>query len=124
MALRHAIFVKCSEHCDDPHMVDIFFGLAYGLMPFCVTEDTNQGTLYFRRSFGPTEKDKVCPFVFVRLFFLSRFTGAAHRGGQRGVVGASGRAMVQRRRGIADVDGSFANHGPPTARCLVHRTEG
>lgn len=69
MALRHAIFVKCSEHCDDPHMVDIFFGLAYGLMPFWVTEDTNQGTLYFRRSFGPTEKDKVCPFVFVRLFF-------------------------------------------------------
>ncbi len=70
MALRHAIFVKCYEHCDDPHMADIFFGLAHGLMPFCVTEDINQGTLYFRRSFGPTEKDKVCFFFRSYLFFF------------------------------------------------------
>lgn len=70
MALRHAIFIKCSEHCEDPHMVDIFFGLAYGMMPFCVTEDVNQGTLYFRRSFGPAEKDKV---LSIRIYFFSHF---------------------------------------------------
>lgn len=39
-------------------MADIFFGLAYGLLPFCVTEDTGPGILHFRRSYGPTEKDK------------------------------------------------------------------
>jgi hypothetical protein len=58
MSLQYSVFLDCSDRCDDPHMADVFFGLAYGLMPFCVTEDATGGTLHFRRSFGPTEKDK------------------------------------------------------------------
>jgi hypothetical protein len=58
MSLLYSVFLDCSDRCDDPHMADVFFGLAYGLMPFCVTEDVTGGSLHFRRSFGPTEKDK------------------------------------------------------------------
>lgn len=58
MSLRHGVFLECAKRCDDPYVADVFFGLAYGLMPFCVTEDPSTGVLHFRRSYGPTEKDK------------------------------------------------------------------
>lgn len=58
MTLRYPVFLECADQCADPVDADVFFGLAYGLMPFCVTDDANQGILLFRRAFGPAEKDK------------------------------------------------------------------
>jgi hypothetical protein len=58
MSLRYPVFLECVDLCVDPVDEDLFFGLAYGLMPFSVTDDINQGVLLFRRSFGVTDKDK------------------------------------------------------------------
>lgn len=58
MTSTHDVFFECAERCTDPHMADVFFGLAYGLLPFCVSTETGPEILYFRRSFAPGEKDK------------------------------------------------------------------
>ena len=71
MALRHHVFVECSRECADVHNRDVFLAMAYGLYPMCVAEDPadsfsggrrsrpGTGILLFRRSLGPTEKDRV-----------------------------------------------------------------
>jgi hypothetical protein len=58
MSVPHLIFVHCADACTDPHLRDVFMGLAYGMHPFCVQADAGLKSLVFRRSHAPTEKDR------------------------------------------------------------------
>lgn len=62
MSLCHAVFAQCAadaeEDRDDPLVVELFLGLAYGLYPMCVTVDDEHQQLLFRRSLSADEKDK------------------------------------------------------------------
>ena len=74
MSLRHSIFARCADLETDGYLQEMYMhgelpcnimigrfplpSLAYGMYPFCVSEDTNTQSLIFRRSIGVGEKDK------------------------------------------------------------------
>lgn len=58
MAVRHPVLVDAATLCQDAYMHDVLFGLAYGMYPMCVCEGGTPDTVLFRRSVGPTEKDR------------------------------------------------------------------
>lgn len=56
--IRHLVFADCAALVNDIHMKQIFMGMAYGIHPFCVSENKTELVLIFRRAMHDRGGDK------------------------------------------------------------------